>query len=462
MYAIKSSQKLDQARLAYCSVTNSLLLSCWENSLAGMAEAQKKSLLQDALHQTIIYSIDKILKTQTETFLEEHKSAFQESLKNLIHARAHYLYDPAYHPANNSKTQGGFVLYDTHNSDRAATWQRIGNADEFKRFIISLFKEVFKDLLPDYSPLCEIIIEQFSHQSSMLQLLKKYHGENRTALSKQASVSDLNYTPWATLIGNSPETVLKVYHESDSSLEVIDIKPQHASDLLEIIHTKINLLPTVDRVKYLNSGAHYVPIRIQGVHTFSLLTSHISMKPFFSTDQTLAIATQEKTINQGKEACKLVLSPALREKILQTTYTQLNDRKWIALLKTKLTNIEENLSVTDFRHKLLAELRSLLPSTVSIDKLQREVDLKIASELPCPIKKFWEGSIIHLADSNWQSGGSDIHYGVGINPGSGELELMIVTDTGKAYSFLDQNKYFADHVWELYLHVDQLYPIASV
>ncbi|MBA3603681.1 MAG: hypothetical protein H0W50_08585 [Parachlamydiaceae bacterium] len=448
--------EVDLASLAYCSLTSNLVLNSWEISLAGMAEAHTKSLLRNALIQTTLFFIDKISKKTRNVLDETQILTLKATIEKLIHLHCRYLYDPAYLPADNSKVPGAFILYDAYNFPDF-NWKRIDSIQEFQLFIKLMLEEAFRfQLKLGDSVISNQFIEQFTKEATPSHLLKKYHSENVTLLSKNIPYSHFRYTPWITIVGNNPEMVLKVYNDSDAFLEVSTMQPQSPLSLLAMIHEKINGLSCEQKRKYLSNNENFIPIRIQGVHTFSLLPGHPTMKLFFKRDVEVKTLVQEKTFKPGLMASELFLSSLAREKILGLTYKQINDQALIGLLKQKFANEKVSIPIIKFRHKLITELNDILPANISFSKILREIDLIIIESLPTPICKLWEDSIIHFADSNWQYGGTDIHYGMGVNPGTGKLEILMVKDNYKIYSFLDQSKFFGNQSWEFYLHVEGL------
>jgi hypothetical protein len=99
-------------------------------------------------------------------------------------------------------------------------------------------------------------------------------------------------------------------------------------------------------------------------------------------------------------------------------------------------------------------LKDNLPAEASLSSVLLKIDKWIYEALPLKKRLEIDHSIIHIADSNWQEDIHDIHYGIGINPASGQIELMNVLDDGRVYKFLSQNSYLQFHTWQIAMNLD--------
>ncbi|MBP7075401.1 MAG: hypothetical protein KBA81_08485, partial [Rhabdochlamydiaceae bacterium] len=102
-----------------------------------------------------------------------------------------------------------------------------------------------------------------------------------------------------------------------------------------------------------------------------------------------------------------------------------------------------------YRNQTLNLLRDFVHSEYSYSSTKTKLDYVIFQSLPKKLRKEIESNIVIFADSNWQEGIHDIHYGIGCNPASGQIELLALLDNGTIHKFLNQNSYFKTHTWEL-------------
>src|SRR6185295_2661383 len=134
---------VEQARMTYSSLTSCPLMRVWENALAGMSEAHKKSMLKYALSQSILYLV-KIVFKKIHTLSAEESQNLQDTIDTFIQRRAHYLFDASHIRETNFASQGAFVLYDAFHEKNVIDWKRIDNEKDFKRFINSIVEELAK------------------------------------------------------------------------------------------------------------------------------------------------------------------------------------------------------------------------------------------------------------------------------------------------------------------------------
>jgi hypothetical protein len=441
--AFKYSCEREHLEIIFSSSTQHPMLSIWGNSIAGMAEGLSGSMLKSALIQSIHYLMKKAAKTH-DCLDSLNKYEILSKLENAVMQRAHYLYDPTLTLKNILK--GAFVLYDSHDSKDFNKWTKIGSSHEFIKFLENMLDSVCLSLENnEIDHLKSIILKEMSEEAFIQSLLKRYHRENQNIPLNSDSIKFLRYTPWVNSIGNDPQMVLKVYHETENTYMIKQIVPTTAEELLNLIHETLQSIPYDRKKKYLSHGEYFLPLRIKGFHVFSLLVCHPSMQPFLLSDE-----KQKHSADLIKSLSKIQITSQVKLSIKEYCHS-IVEKKHIKTITEKLKSLKKKYSTQKLRDFLIEILNEYKPILYRYEDLVREVDLKILEFLPKNIKSEWENSIVHFADTNWQSEIQDIHYGIGINPGTGKTEIMNVLGNGRIYKFLDQNQFLNGKIWELYL-----------
>lgn len=429
-FLMKDQGKIDQARLAFASKRGSLLLKAWENALAGMAEGEKSGLLKLALKNSLAWLIRHYAKKEgCVDQLNENK--VQERMEALLDRRVHYLYDPS--PEQN--VESAFVLYfSREGKESPSRWERVDSAEKFSEFLRWLAKTL--ELQNE---------EQIASEAAIGLLLKKYHRENVASKLEGGNFAELRFTPWTSFIGNDPKRLMKVYKQLATPLFEEEFTPEDASSLFKSMVMKVHQLK---EKKGKNIGC--IPLRIQGMHTFSLLPHHKSFRSYLDQDSPYALKFQEKVVEPGIAVSNSLATPLLRRLLFEYA-----NEKWVksddrVLFQEKMERLSDRLSLKEFRFSLVEAIRQLSGEESMPKDVLHEIDKKIVESLPSSIKDLWMESVVHFADTNWQMGVEDVHWGIGINPGNGELELFSVLEGGEVHQFLDQNEYVNGRTWELF------------
>lgn len=428
----KHSIDFEHLKIIFSSTTHHPLLSMWENSIAGMAEGLKNSILKSALVPFILYLIKFIAGTQQLTAqIQEIYSKIEENIVN----RCAYLFDPSF--SVKDPTKSAFVLYDCKDPTDFSKWKQITAAADFQIFIKELVEEVWP---PELEACKTNFFNALTEKEALLPLLKKYHQENDENSLNLQNIKYLRFTPWATFIGNDPKMTLKVYNEGKDPLVTKSLTPTSAEEFLVKLKEAIQTLPE----NVLKNSLYYddfrIPIRIVGLHSFSLLLSHPTMKTFL----------ENKKKRKSSYAPAPFTALPMQKKLIEFA-SNLVKQKYQAQLFGKLLLLPEKTKIHELRNAIIDIVHSFLPPFSSINNLQAALDLKIIELLPDLNQKAIEEDIIHFADTNWHKDVNDIHYGIGINPGSGKTEIISVLDNGKIHQFLPQKQFFEHQVWELFV-----------
>lgn len=441
--SIKYSCEREYLAVIFTSSTHHPLLSIWGNSIAGMAEGLSGSMLKSALIQSIHYLVKKAAKTNGYLDLLNQYEILPK-IEYAVMQRSHYLYDPTLTLKNILK--GAFVLYDSHDSKDFKNWTKTGNAPDFLNYLTNLIESVWLELDNNaVDHLKQAILKELSEEDFICLLLKRYHRENQNISPDKISTNYLRYTPWISSIGNDPQMVLKVYHETENTYSIKQITPASAEELLNLIQQTIQSLPYDRKKKYLSHGDYILPLRIKGVHVFSLLVCHPSMQPFLTSSE-----KKQYPSDLIKSLSKITISSQIKNLITEYCYSFVEPNHY-KTIDEKLSSLQKKYSPQQLKDFLITTLKDYKPVLYRDEELIREIELKILEFLPKNVRTEWENSIVHFADTNWQTDIQDIHYGIGINPCTGKTELMSVLGNGKIYKFLDQNQFLNGKVWELYL-----------
>ncbi len=390
------------------------LLRAWENSIAGMAEAESGGLLNSALFRSIAYLFRK-QRNMMPCLGSQH--AVEMKLLEILKNDTRYLYNSRSRSTPADTHSGAFVLH------KVAEGKFIPIEDGHAFFNLVI------DIVEKIAPQCTALLRG-NEEALLFKLLKKYHPNNWGVTHSRHSIELLKYTPWKTCTGNSPKLSLKVYFSMQEDPKILEWKSYDAKELAE------NLLTF-----RATASQELIPVKISCQHAFSLLPHHPSIENLIHFETLQAQADKFK---------KLPLTKSMRHKILQELSSTMLTRDQCALFLEKMSKANLKTSLHHYRELLSVNLFDFLKSEEDLHSLQKKIDLVIFKALPLLIRKEIEHSIAVIGDSNWQIGTHDINYGIGINPASGKIELLSVLDDGTLYKFLTQSTYLQNHTWEVY------------
>jgi hypothetical protein len=408
------------------------LLRVWENSIAGMSEAKSGGLLNTALMKSFCYLFEKRCKRLQIRSIDPN---YGEKLEHALEKKFIYLYDPTNHTNETKGYSGAFIL---HERTEQGLRPILSSGDFFiaaYQFIIDVFGPEFAR--EEQSPKCQCIL--------LRKLLKYYHPSNADLQCNPASIEVINYTPWKTAIGNNPKMAFKIYTEGVQKLENFEFKPHHAEDLMKEIHHLLKAMPKKTKQELAQSPMRLTPMRIPGMHAFSMILNHPSILPYY--DHFMPFPDAEAY-------AKLPVLKSLKRKVIEKTTRDFIPKDKRDEVASKLKKGISSASIQEFRDQLITHLKDNLPAEASLSSVLLKIDKWIYEALPLKKRLEIDHSIIHIADSNWQEDIHDIHYGIGINPASGQIELMNVLDDGRVYKFLSQNSYLQFHTWQIAMNLD--------
>lgn len=449
----KTQEEIKNALFGVAALINQPLLRMWENSLAAMSEGRKGSILNSALSKSIEFLMRKSAKKKS-VLIQFNASDIIQVIEKIIDERIHYLYDPTIllnhaKASDSHSTQGAFVLYDSINKADHTEWKRIDTCEKFKEFLSHLMDDILDKVnQKDLSELKEQIAEDLNLEKTMCSLLKAYHEENIIATSTQEGISSkhIRYTPWMTVVGNDPKMVMRVY-QNEISFQAHSFIPESPTDLIYKITNLVRNLPQEKKENYLSKENSLTPCRIYGLHAFSLLMKHPSIMPYYYGQVDFKNYLENPDL---KKFSSLEMTSLMKKAVIDYVCEKV-EKNQRAELRAKLQELPQKIAIKEFRQLVHKTLNTFTLSSKTIQVVMHQIDVKIVESLPKPLREAWQNSIIHFADTNWQLGINDIHYGIGLNPGTGEIELMCVLDDGRVYEFLNQHQYLKAKTWEINL-----------
>lgn len=408
----------DRLRFVFSSSTKHPLLTAWVNSIAGMAEGANDSMIKSALVNFVRFFAKKAAKKNGfADFFEELKLI--TIIEKEVLGCSHYLYDP-------SLPNGAFILFEGRQGSPLQQWRQITSETDFKDYLRSVIKKTLSFEHPKCTALQNALFQEIAAEEMFKKMLGLYNKEN---------TQENPLTPWAIQAGNDPRMVLKIYNQLDELAAPMKIYPSSADELLQ------ELFIILQKEKASSVRKIALPIRIKGVHVFSLLVAH--------PDLVSLAEGQEKPPVLLHPISQFVPSTNMREQLFTYATTWVKKKHAVALLE-KCKTIPNKALFHKLRADIMTHLLSFLPPFTQKAEIEQELDKKMIELLPQDARKMWELSILHVADTNWHDNVNDIHYGIGINPGSGKTEVIGIIENGKLYKFYNQDQFFKGQTWEIY------------
>jgi len=409
---------------AFEAHTSHPLLQAWENAIASMAEADEKSLVRSVIIKTVMSTVKSQLDKQ---------KVFTHSFHYLLLERMHLQYDPVIpigDEARDGKSKtGAFVLYDKHNETKPSKWRRIDSPMKFREFISDLSETVIKED-PNLEPYSNEIQSFIESDAFMVRCIERYYPGNDQLSDPLNNYKQLKFAPWVTKIGNNITKVIQVYRENS------EISP---SDIL-VATDCASLIQAIDEIREqtpLDKRGHPYPIRIPGIHAFTLMLNHPSLKRVKDLDQV------QEDMGRG------LLPQESKEQLIRFLSERLTKKK-ASKFSHRAAHLKGDMGIKDYRDHLLELFYS--SKKISSDRVvERELDTELVKVLPEELKERFRESAIHFADTNWAENGRDIHFCAVVNPGTGKVELWGGDEEGRRFFALDQNPWVKNKNWEIFL-----------
>lgn len=448
------------------------LLQVWENSIAGMAEADEESMVRSAILSSTMRVFKERIK-QLPNLSKTSRKILMQCLKKELLETIHLQYDPQItysdRAVDQRSTEGAFVLYDKGHFSKPTCWIRIDTPDLYQTFIHRLVesskrsvkkevdREEWKVILEGFGEL----EKYFSSPKFIIDSISDYYPPNGKILNPVLNYHCLSFAPWVTKSGNNLNKVLQVYFEDPKLQPSTQVSPKNAAELIYELIEKTRSLKKTTLANYQARPNHTIPVRIPNVHAFSLLPAHptfISSWQDEPADTTVWINT--KIVLPGIKIASSKIPDSTRSKLVLLTQNNLIHSSNHTFFLAKVEELSNELSIEKYREALLDIILKLQPEYAPSHKqFALQLDTYIYQSLPEKLQAELHQQAVHFADSNWRhqenrkKGVHNIHFAAVINPGNGEIELWNSLDDGSKLFPLEQSTWFEKKSWEIYAQV---------
>lgn len=464
------SQLISQACFAFSSQTTSPLLKVWENAIAGMSEANQGSMIKSFILQSLTYTFEHHLTEkhiQPTPLIQVFLLALQKELLKNIQLQ----YDPCIGSISQAEDlhsqEGGFVLYNFSN--------RIDNEKDFSFFVKAVLIETYKKVKNQVSnsqveqelnALYQIFYSYTDTPSFLYILLSKYHPSN-IEIRHHSDYNHLDYTPWITITGRNSKMLWGIYLEAPEQIKTESFSAKTSRDLLAYIIDKGKNLSDEEKIAYFHNSHLLTPLRIPGIHTFSLMLGHPSISRAWQDDCSTEEWIELFVIEPGRQISESPIHAHtvqqlihyIEEDILPLFLVQIENKEisnhYFTHTKknflAEMDKLPKNLTVRAYRQEAIRICQEIFPVLLPLkDKLTRKIDAALCQSLEIGLRHQLLQSTIRFADTNWCNGTQDIHFCFAVNPGSSELEMWEVDDKGIYFSALNQEYWVIDKSWEFF------------
>lgn len=453
---IDEEAALSKAVYAFETEICNPLLAAWKNAIANMGENIKEGRIKTAIVEATIKGLE-AGSFNFEEKLKDLNTCLLSELKKILHGSIYLLYDPKipHHiiTPDQNNLSGAFVLYDKHGHKHSHKWLRVNTPQLYQTFCLSILERAkhcicfSSDIFTNhhlYKTIFDYYESYIKSDAFIQNVLWEYDSNNKKYSQPFAYYQFIKFSPWVTKCGSDSKMVRSVYKGEEKKIDKDYLIPPSAEDLL------IKILQNIKKNIYEENNyieEKIYPIRIEQTHAFSLM---ISQKKLSEINKFMEIEEwMEKTILEpGRKVSETFIEESTRENLLSVT-----GKKWVAKFKLdlffeKARGLPRPISHKNFRNALLKIINDLQPYPEETQlKLARFIDSHLCHFLPKKVKKAFERSVFHFADTNWNSGIYDIHFCFLINPGNGNLEMWKAFDIGSHYIALDQNIWLLGQKW---------------
>jgi len=460
------------ACFAFQSQTNPPLLRVWGNSLAEMAEGVDEAMITPS----ILYAATHPLKKQAKSLLSDedylnNMPAFIALFKKKTIERIHLHYDPMIHnhsiQLEHQSSEGGFILYDKRDA-LPNNWLRIDHPNKFQNLMRDILYETQLEQLKNSKNATESrFLKMFFDKidrfiNSKLYLIEALEAYNPTALNIHDPVNNwefLRYTPWRTVCGNIGHSVRQVYMEDFEPKQKKNICPQDAEQLFFELRALYDNLPKSTEKIYGLNPYKKIPVYTP-THAFSLMIGHPTIARSAKSPLPPQKWLEEVVIEPGKKIANSMIDEKQKNLLIAFTDNFLVCHKKRAQFKKEVRALPRNLTVKKFRFAILKLMANERRGSKELIEKEHQFDRELFNTLPEGDKQVLQTSIIHFADTNWQREEHDVHFCIGVHPGTGELAILETTDNGSSIHPVKQY-WLINQKWEIYFNTESVLPADS-
>ena len=468
---LKEEERVSSRRRMACAVESVLvnpILRAWENSLAGMAQADLGGFMRPMVLQSILVPFQRVIRNSGLPFTEKYGKEFLNAIFNELMERVELIYDPQVQlqsAGNDARSmQGAFVLCDkklvkatacNDLSHHPESWQRIESASDFQNFVMRTLDDVEKEGREKsaYSKAIFSRIRKYVSSQDFLRAALLTYDLSLLPHLQEENWARLPIAPWSETRGGDSEFLLEV--ALNRRPEMLSLKPKSTSELLVGLLSWVKDAPKELREAYRENSKAGFPVRLKGVHAFSLLLGQTALSlpedHDWSPEEWVKIHVEQA----GRALASSKVSKLMRKHLIQHMKLLMTlgekdlekAREKKAEFESQANALPDLLSITEFRTYLLEILEKV--GVKDISSLRRNLDDAVLRNLTKKQREELIQSSLCFADLNWSKGLSDLHLCAAVNPGSGELELMQVTDSGQGLRVIDQSKWLLSSEWRL-------------
>jgi hypothetical protein len=261
-------------------------------------------------------------------------------------------------------------------------------------------------------------------------------------------VENLKYTPWVNKLGHDAFRLWQTYTESPTLPRIQTIQGKNGQELLTKFIEMGKHFSEEEKTFWKQNPHHLIPLRLPNRHAFNLIPSEGLMEAWNCPSSAKQWINQH-VIKPGLKVANSPLSASTREKMIQYALKEWMDpQKAPIFLHHARFLPAAGVSVKNFCSSLLTLTQTVgLRPGVNSKELSFALSTRLCKTLPAPLKIELQNSILPFADTNWHKGIHDIHFGFGINPGTGNLEIMEILDDKTHIMVIDQS--FISEPWEI-------------
>ena len=256
-----------------------------------------------------------------------------------------------------------------------------------------------------------------------------------------SNYKEIKYSPWVTKSGNNFSRVVKIYTENVNTIPMEHLVSTDSKSLL----LKVMQIYRENRNRY-----HLFPVRVPGIHAFSLFFGHPKMIKKKVIEEDLNSWIENKIILPGKQIAETKIDNNTRAKIIRSILDNFikDDSEFFT---TQFSKIKKDITIKSFRKKILKILSKKQEAlNIQFKEVILQIDTVLYQQLPQNEKEIIFSTCTPFADSNWMDGVNDIYLCFVVNPGNGELEIWgMYDDTDKLFA-MDQAIFINDRGWEFF------------
>jgi hypothetical protein len=435
------------------------LLRAWEYTIASMAERHVDGLMMGLIIKSLSISL-LFNYSKLEGAVNTLKRPLMETFMQTFLSRARIQYDPALQGqlASNDghSIAGGFVLHDALNSE---AWESVDTPENFQCFIAEILEETRIQMIAgqnnetDRQAVHDLLSELHEIIANpdgpfIGQCVAIYNYGVILPATYTPDPSALPRTPWIDKIGNNPDKVHQVYFEVDKPPLWAATKPHSADQLLESLLTLArNASPKV-KAFVTENPYHLIPVRCPGSHIFSLIPGDPSFMEGWKNEDDSDAWMQQRLIDPGMEIASKSIQGYTRRSVLRMVRMQLISPEHQQDFDAAVEKIPKNCTYSEFRDRLLTAASEANKFQTHPRKLVQTVDSLLFEYLPPAQKQRLLESAVTFADTNWNLGSHDVHFGFMFNPFSKRLEIWQVMDDRSAARAVDQIGWVQAQPWE--------------